>query len=76
MDKLVAQIALALENARLIEETRQHAAQEQVVSEISARFSRSLDVEALLQAAVREFAALPDVAEATVVLKPTNEQAA
>ncbi len=73
MEKLAAQVALAVENARLIEETRQRAAQEQMISEISARFSRSLDVEALLQAAVREFAALPEVAEATVVLKPAAE---
>ncbi len=74
MEKLATQVALAVENARLIEETRQRAAQEQIISEVSARFSRSLDVEALLQAAVREFAALPEVAEATVVLKPTSEQ--
>ncbi len=73
MEKLAAQVALALENARLIEETRQRVSQEQAVSDISARFSRSLDVEALLQVAVREFAALPDVAEATVVLKPVGE---
>ncbi len=73
MEKLAAQVALAVENARLIEETRQRAEQEQLISEISARFSRSLDVEALLQAAVREFAALPEVAEATVVLKPAAE---
>jgi sigma-B regulation protein RsbU (phosphoserine phosphatase) len=72
MEKLASQVALAVENARLIEETRQRAAQEKMVSEVSARFSRSLDVEALLQAAVREFAALPDVAEATVVLKPAG----
>lgn len=73
MEKLAAQVALAVENARLIEETRQRAAQEQMIGEISGRFSRSLDVEALLQAAVREFAALPEVAEATVVLKPAAE---
>ncbi len=73
LDKLATQLALALENARLIEETRQRVAQEQTISEISARFSRSLDVDALLQAAVREFAALPEVAEASVVLKPAAE---
>ncbi len=74
LEKLAAQVALAIENARLIDETRQRAAQEQIISEVSARFSRSLDVEALLQAAVREFAALPEVAEATVVLKPATDQ--
>ncbi len=74
LEKVAAQVALALENVRLLEETRQRAAQEQVISEISARFSRSLDVDALLQAAVREFAALPDVAEATVMLKPSDDR--
>jgi GAF domain-containing protein len=73
LEKVAAQVALALENVRLLEETRQRAAQEQIISEISARFSRSLDVDALLQAAVREFAALPDVAEATVMLKPADD---
>ena len=73
LEKLAAQVALALENARLIEETRQRALQEQTVSVVSGRFSRSLDVDALLQVAVREFAALPEVAEATVVLKPTTD---
>ncbi len=74
LDKVAAQVALAVENARLLEETRQRATQEQIVSEVSARFSRSLDVDALLQAAAREFAALPEVAEATVLLGSAEEQ--
>jgi len=76
LEKVAAQVTLALENVRLLEETRQRAAQEQIISEISARFSRSLDVDALLQAAVREFAALPEVAEATVLLKPSDDHGA
>ncbi len=70
LEKVATQVALALENARLLDETRQRAAQEQVVSEISARLNRSLDVDAVLQSAAREFASLPDVAEATVMLSP------
>ena len=73
LQRIASQIALAVENARLLEQTRQRAAQEQVVSEISARFSRSLDVDTLLQSAVREFAALPDVSEAAVYLRPPDE---
>ena len=73
LQRIASQIALAVENARLLEQTRQRAAQEQIVGEISARFSRSLDVDTLLQSAVREFAALPDVTEAAVYLRPADE---
>ncbi len=75
LQRIAGQVALALENARLLEETRQRASQERILSEISARFSHSLDVDALLQTAVREFAALPDVTEAAVYLRPPDEGA-
>ncbi|MGZ6316171.1 MAG: GAF domain-containing protein [Anaerolineales bacterium] len=73
LKRLTDQVALALENARLLEETRLRASQERTVSEISARFSHSLDVDALLQTAVREFASLPEVTEAAVYLTPAEE---
>jgi GAF domain-containing protein len=71
--KVSLQVALALDNSRLLEETRQHAVQEQTVNEISARFNRSLDVDTLLQTAVRELASLPEVSEASVFLMPSDE---
>jgi len=71
--KVAIQVALALDNIRLIDETRQHAVQEQTVNEISGHFSRSLDVDTLLQTAVRELAALPDVSEASIFIKPSDE---
>jgi GAF domain-containing protein len=72
-EKVSLQVALALDNSRLLEETRQHAVQEQTVNEISARLNRSLDVDTLLQTAVRELAALPEVSEASVFIRPSNE---
>ena len=71
--KVAIQVALALDNIRLIDETRLHAVQEQTVNEISGRFNRSLDVDTLLQTAVRELAALPDVSEASIFIKPSDE---
>jgi GAF domain-containing protein len=68
LERVAAQAVLALENARLLDETRQRAAREQVVGEISVRLNRSLEVDAVLQSAAREFAALPEVAEAEVIL--------
>ncbi len=74
IEKVAAQVALALDNSRLLEETRQRAAQEQTVNEISARISRSMDVDTLLQTAVRELAALPDVGEALVFIEPIGRE--
>lgn len=69
-EKAATQVALALENNRLLEETRQRAFLEQRVSEISDRFSRSIDMDSLLQTAVRELAALPEVTDASVFVSP------
>ncbi len=73
VEKIALQVALALENSRLLEETRRRASQQQTVSEISARFGRSLDVDTLLQTAARELGSLPDVAEVSVYIEPVNK---
>ncbi len=69
-ERIASQVALAIENARLLEESQHRAAREQKVSEFSNRFSRSLDVDALLQNAVRELHSLPQVEEVSVFIKP------
>jgi len=58
VEAVADQMALAIENARLLEETQQRAEQEQALSQMTARFTRSLDVDALLQTAVRELGQL------------------
>jgi GAF domain-containing protein len=68
--KVASQVALAVENVRLIDETRRTALQQQTMSEFSARLSESVNIQSLLQTAVRELAALPDVADASVFLNP------
>jgi GAF domain-containing protein len=74
IEKVAIQVALALDNSRLLEETRQRAIQEQTVNEISARLGRSLDIDTLLQTAVRELAALPEVAEVSVFIGQATEE--
>jgi GAF domain-containing protein/HAMP domain-containing protein len=74
-DKLVAmdisnKVALALENARLLEETQLRAAQEQVINNLSSSFSRTFDLDSLLQAAVRQLHQLPDVTDVSVIVNP------
>ena len=65
-EEMGEQIALALENARLIAETEGRAARERLLSEMTSRLTRSLDMDALLEVAVRELARLPEVAEVAV----------
>jgi GAF domain-containing protein len=72
-DRIASQIALAVENARLLEDSQRRALREQTVNEFSNRFSRSLDVDTLLQNAVRELHRLPQVAEVTVYVNPSKE---
>jgi GAF domain-containing protein/ABC-type uncharacterized transport system substrate-binding protein len=59
------QASLALENARLFEETRARAQHEQQVSEITARIRSQLEIEAVLRQAVRDLGQALD-AEHTV----------
>lgn len=78
-DKTAAQVALALENVRLLDETRERAQTERRLSEFSARLNQSVNLDTLLQTAVRELAALPEVAGASIYLRPETtpgEQAA
>ncbi len=77
--EIAGQVGLALENARLLEEAQRRAAQEQSMSELAAKLSRSLDPDILLQTAIRELHQLPNVSGVSVYLasseKPTPEDA-
>jgi GAF domain-containing protein len=73
-EKISDQVALAVDNARLLEESQRRAAREQNINEITGRFGRSLDLDTLLQNAVRELHRIPQVTEVSVQIKPTEEE--
>ena len=52
--QLSTQIGLALENARLLEETQQRAERERIIAGITAQVRSSMDPRTILQTAVRE----------------------
>jgi PAS domain S-box-containing protein len=54
VEALADQIALALENARLLEQTQQRARREQLIAEIAAKMRAAPDVEGVLRATVHE----------------------
>ncbi len=53
-ENATAQASLALENARLLEETQRRAAKERTIGEISARIGGLVDIEKILQTTVQE----------------------
>jgi GAF domain-containing protein len=62
------QIGLALENARLLEQSQKQAAQEQYINTITSKLSQALNIDSLLQTAVQELHQLPNVEEVSVFL--------
>jgi GAF domain-containing protein len=73
IERIATQVVLSIENARLLEESQRNAIREQTVNEFSSRFSHSLDVDTLLQNAVREIHRLPQVSDVSVFIKPAEE---
>jgi GAF domain-containing protein/HAMP domain-containing protein len=75
---LSTQVAGAVENARLFQQVQARAAREQTLNQMTARFARSLNVDSVLQNAVRELGQSLQVTEVAVHLAlpqkppPTN----
>jgi len=67
-----AQVGLALENARLLEDLQGRANREQAIAQAAQRFSQTTDMDTLLQLALREFHQLPSVEEASVVINQSE----
>lgn len=68
VQEVAYQAGLAIENVRLVEDATQRAGQEQLVGELAARFSQSMDIDSLLQTAARELGQIPNVAEVSMFL--------
>jgi GAF domain-containing protein len=54
VEAVANRLALAAENLRLLDETRRRAAQERLISEVTARMRETLDVDAVLDTGVAE----------------------
>jgi GAF domain-containing protein len=67
-EAVAAQAAIALENARLINESRQIASRERMVSEINNKIWASATIEGVLQTTLRELGKRLDASNATIEL--------
>ncbi|MBN2003646.1 MAG: PAS domain S-box protein [Anaerolineae bacterium] len=77
LQAIVEQGALALESARLYQDTQRRAAREQLIGEVTARVRETLDVDLVLQVAARELCGALNLAEVEVRLGagPASEEA-
>ena len=72
VDAIATQAAIALENARLVSESRQVAVRERMVAEISSKIWTSATIDSVLQTAVKELGRRLDASSATVELQLDN----
>jgi GAF domain-containing protein len=70
VDAVTTQTALALENARLLEETQRHAFEEQKLNEISEKFSQATNIEDILKSLIIELGDLPSVEDVSIHIVP------
>jgi GAF domain-containing protein/HAMP domain-containing protein len=71
---LTEQVNMALENARLYQESQRRAAREQLIGEATSRLRGSLDIDTVLQTAVRGIGDALGLAEVQVRLKGDRER--
>lgn len=69
IEAVATQAALALENARLVEESQASAAREHMLAEITGKIWASTTMDGILQSAVRELGRAFDASEVTVELE-------
>jgi GAF domain-containing protein len=73
LNSISTQTIVALENARLIEESHMAALQEQQLNALTAQFSRASSIEEILKTAVIELGKLPSIQQASIALIPPEE---
>jgi len=66
MKSMAEQLNLALESARLLEDTQRRAIQEQLTAEVTSRMRETLDIDTILQTAAREMRRALNLSEVEV----------
>ena len=68
IDAVATQAAIALENARLVNESRQTATRERMIAEINSKIWSSTTIDGVLQTAIKELGRRFDASSATIEL--------
>jgi GAF domain-containing protein len=76
IEEIAGRLALALENARLLDETRQRAQRDRLIADITAQVRASMDIERILKTAVQGIGAALGSDRAFIRLETGQQQAA
>ena len=76
VEEIAGRLALALENARLLDETRQRAQRDRLIADITAQVRASMDIERILKTAVQGIGAALGTDRAFIQLETGQQQAA
>lgn len=74
VDAVAKQAAIALENARLVSETRQTAVRERMLAEINSKIWSAATIDSILQTTVKELGRRLDASQATIELNLDDPQ--
>jgi len=74
VEALVEQVGVALESARLHQDTERRAAREQLVGEVTARMRETLSIDTVLQTALQELGTVLDIPRIEVRMGSTSTQ--
>lgn len=74
LENVCEELGLALENARLLEDTQRKAQKDRIAAELAAKIWASSDVENILQTAVRELGSALQVSRGTIRLSLPEER--
>lgn len=66
VEKIADQVALALENSRLVDEAQKSASRDQMIANVSTRVRETLDVESVIRTAATELRKVFDLKEAEI----------
>ena len=68
VEKIALQVALALDNSRLVEEAQKNAQRDQLIANVSNRVRETLDVDSVIRTAATELRRIFDLKEAEVTV--------
>ena len=74
LENIAEQLGVALEGARLYEETQIQAENERLIGEITTRMRESLDIESVVQTAAKELRDALNLAEVEIRLRHNEDE--